>query len=118
MPFRSKAQQRFMFAVHPAIAHRWAREYGVPKNLPQHVGGTMAALNARQRRRSATIPPSRGHPSGRFPMPDLKHARLALQMLPKAKGLGGGEAAQIRARANRMLGRGGNRAAAAARANR
>lgn len=36
MPFRSKAQQRFMFARHPAIAKRWASEYGVPKNLPDH----------------------------------------------------------------------------------
>jgi hypothetical protein len=117
VPFRSKAQQRFMFAVHPAIAHRWAATYGVSKNLPEHVGGTnMAVLNARQRRRSATIPPSRGHPSGRFPMPDLAHARLALQMLPRAKGLSSGEEAQIRARARAKLS--GSRAAAAQRANR
>ena len=26
MPFRSKAQQRFMFAQHPRIAKRWARK--------------------------------------------------------------------------------------------
>jgi len=26
-----------MFAKHPEIAKRWAREYGVPKTLPQHV---------------------------------------------------------------------------------
>ncbi len=39
----------------------------------------------------------------RFPMPDLKHARLALQMLPKAKNISGGEEGQVRARANRML---------------
>lgn len=25
MPFRSKAQQRFMFAKHPRIAKRWAK---------------------------------------------------------------------------------------------
>ncbi len=25
-----------MFMKHPAIAKRWAREYGVPKNLPEH----------------------------------------------------------------------------------
>ena len=37
MPFRSKAQQRFLFAVHPEIAKRWAKEFGVGKNLPQHV---------------------------------------------------------------------------------
>jgi hypothetical protein len=26
-----------MFARHPRIARRWADEYGVPKNLPDHV---------------------------------------------------------------------------------
>lgn len=26
MPFKSKAQQRFMFAKHPTIAKRWAGE--------------------------------------------------------------------------------------------
>ena len=103
MPFQSKAQQRFLFAVHPDIAHRWAREYGVPKNLPQHKE-TNVALNARQRRASATVAPSAGYPSGRFPMPDLKHARLALQMLPRAKHMPPGAAAKVRARANAMLG--------------
>ena len=76
----------------------------------------MAVLNAKQRRRSATIKPSAGYPSGRFPMPDIRHARLALQMLPRAKGLSSGQEAAIRARANAKLS--GSRAAAAARANR
>lgn len=35
MPFKSKAQQKFMFAKHPQIAKRWAKKYGVPKNLPE-----------------------------------------------------------------------------------
>lgn len=39
----------------------------------------------------------------RFPMPDLKHARLALQMLPKAKNISGAQEAQVRGRATRML---------------
>lgn len=39
MPFASKAQQRFMFAKHPQIAKRWAKEFGVPASLPNHVGG-------------------------------------------------------------------------------
>jgi len=39
----------------------------------------------------------------RFPMPDVKHARLALQDLPKAKNISGSEASQVRSRANRML---------------
>jgi hypothetical protein len=37
MPFKSKAQMRYMFAKHPRIAKRWAREYGVSKNLPEKV---------------------------------------------------------------------------------
>lgn len=28
MPFRSEKQRKFMFAVHPDIARRWAEEYG------------------------------------------------------------------------------------------
>jgi hypothetical protein len=76
----------------------------------------MAVLNARQRRRSATIAPTPGYPSGRFPMPDTRHARLALQMLPRAKGLSSGQEAAIRARANAKLS--GSRAAAASKANR
>jgi hypothetical protein len=39
----------------------------------------------------------------RFPIPDPKHARLALQDLPKAKNISSGEQAQVRARATRML---------------
>lgn len=61
------------------------------------------ALNANERRASATIKPSKGYPSGRFPVPDVKHARLALQMLPRAKNLPSSEAAKIRVRATRML---------------
>lgn len=29
MPFRSEKQRKYMFAKHPDIALRWAREYGV-----------------------------------------------------------------------------------------
>ena len=35
MPFKSKAQMRYMFARHPKIAKRWKKKYGVPKNLPE-----------------------------------------------------------------------------------
>lgn len=62
-------------------------------------------LNARQRRASATVKPSAGHPSGRFPMPDKSHASQALRMLGRAKGLSGSQRQQIRARANRILGK-------------
>jgi len=37
MPFRSKAQQRFMFAVHSGIAKRWADETPNIKSLPKKV---------------------------------------------------------------------------------
>ena len=50
------------------------------------------------RKRYATLP------GGRFPMPDKAHARKALQMLPRAKGLSAADAAKIRARAHRILG--------------
>lgn len=34
MPFRSKAQQRFLFAKHPRIAKRFAKETKNIKGLP------------------------------------------------------------------------------------
>lgn len=37
MPFKSKAQARFMFANHPRIAKRWAKETHNMKRLPNHV---------------------------------------------------------------------------------
>lgn len=37
MPFKSKAQQRFMFAKHPGIAKRWAKKTKNMKGLPAHV---------------------------------------------------------------------------------
>ena len=45
-----------------------------------------------------------GTEKNRFPMPDQKHARLALQMLPRAKNMPPGAAQQVRARAHRILG--------------
>lgn len=41
MPFKSARQERFMFAVHPAIAKRWASLYGnapgvVSRSAGQH----------------------------------------------------------------------------------
>jgi hypothetical protein len=37
MPFKSKAQMRYMFSQHPDIAKKWEDKYGVSKNMPQHV---------------------------------------------------------------------------------
>jgi len=37
MPFKSKAQVRFMYSQHPEIAKRWAKETLKIKKLPEHV---------------------------------------------------------------------------------
>jgi len=37
MPFKSKAQQRFMYATMPKTAEKWAHETPNIKKLPQHV---------------------------------------------------------------------------------
>ena len=58
------------------------------------------ALNTKQRARSATIVHN-GKPS--FPMPDKKHARLAVQMEGQAKPpLTAGQKAKINAKARSM----------------
>lgn len=36
MPYKSKAQSRFMHAEHPDIAKRWDKEYPNQKSLPDH----------------------------------------------------------------------------------
>lgn len=37
MPFKSKAQQKFMFSQHPKMAKRWAEHTPDIKALPEHV---------------------------------------------------------------------------------
>lgn len=37
MPFKSKAQRSFLYAKHPAIAKRWAKETPKGAKLPKHV---------------------------------------------------------------------------------
>ena len=37
MPFKSEAQRRLMFAKHPEIAKKWAKEYPNQKSLPEKV---------------------------------------------------------------------------------
>lgn len=41
----------------------------------------------------------------RFPIPDKAHARSALRLLPKAKGLSSADKTRIRSRANAKLGK-------------
>lgn len=50
MPFRSKAQQGFMFAKHPEIAKKWADKYGVSKNLPYHKAANEAVKRQKEKK--------------------------------------------------------------------
>ena len=71
-------------------------------------GGVAAKMSQATRARTATFSQP-GRTSGqkeRFPMPDQKHARLALQMLPRAKNMPPGMAQKVRSRAENMLGNG------------
>jgi len=36
MPFQSEAQRRLLWAKHPDVAEKWAKEYPGQKNLPMH----------------------------------------------------------------------------------
>ncbi len=66
----------------------------------------MAVLNAKQRKRSATIVVNG---QAKFPMPDKAHARNALARLNQASPpLTASQKAKVRARANKMLGKKGS----------
>ena len=39
MPYKSKAQIRYMHSQHPEIAKRWDEKYDAPSNLPNKVHG-------------------------------------------------------------------------------
>jgi hypothetical protein len=58
----------------------------------------VARISAALRDKTETLP------GGRYPMPDAKHARLALQMINRGS-LSPAEKAKVRARAQRMLGK-------------
>lgn len=63
----------------------------------------MARLTAKDRKK---MPASEfAGPNRSFPIPDKNHARAALQDLPRAKDLTLAQAAKIRARANKKLGK-------------
>jgi len=74
------------------------------KSVPENVTGHKP-ISAKLRKKTATIrqPNRKNGQKNRFPMPDVKHARLALQMLPKAKDLTDAEKAKIRRRAKRII---------------
>jgi hypothetical protein len=48
MPFKSDAQRKFLYAKHPTIAARWAKETPKGAALPEHV--TKRALTALKKR--------------------------------------------------------------------
>ncbi len=49
MPFKSQAQLKYMFAKHPLIANKWAKEFPVKfKSLPKRVKKTKKK-NARRK---------------------------------------------------------------------
>jgi hypothetical protein len=86
----------------PALAQKGASVAGEPTpeegskvNLPWEL--TETNLDADQRRKHQTLP------GGRYPMPDKKHARLALAFIDKG-GLSPEEKAKVRARAHSILG--------------
>lgn len=37
MPFKSVAQERFLYAKHPEVAKKFQADAGQPQNLPMHV---------------------------------------------------------------------------------
>ncbi len=116
MPFQSKAQARFMFAKHPAIAKRWEDMTPSIKALPQHVKKKkpMAVLTTAQRKRlpknSFGLPGKRTKKNkagrGAYPMPDKAHARAAKSYA--ARFATPSQRAQIDAKANRILGKSQN----------
>jgi hypothetical protein len=61
------------------------------------------AYTPAQHEQKATIAPSKDYPRGRFPTGDVKHDRLALQFLPRAKNMGNGQKAEVRSAAMRDL---------------
>lgn len=90
MPFKSKAQQRWMYANEPAMAERWADETPHSKKLPAHVqdgsaGRTLSALVTLPAPRLVKTPsrvsaPKGGHPGGSAGHP---HRNLGKYLHPK-----------------------------------
>jgi len=49
MPFKSKAQARYLFAREPEVAKRWAKETPSMKKLPEKKGSQSAAETRRKK---------------------------------------------------------------------
>jgi hypothetical protein len=68
MPFRSEKQRRFLWAEHPDIAKRWAREYPKQRNLPEYAHKTTETPKTKEPEKSkeaamARIPAKNNLPS-------------------------------------------------------
>ena len=61
MPFKSEAQRRYLWAKHPQIAERWAKEYPNQKSLPRHVRKPKQQQRKRQQRHLRSKPDSKGY---------------------------------------------------------
>lgn len=91
-----------------ALTNRPVLRKGMPTlslSRDEFEGVELATVSAKTRKRTATL---KGKGKPEFPMPDLEHARLALQFVKrslKAGNITPADAAKIRARANRMLGK-------------
>lgn len=49
MPFKSKAQARYMFSREPEVAKRWAKETPSMKALPEKKGTQSAAMTRKKK---------------------------------------------------------------------
>lgn len=81
-----------------------AKGYGAPKRLPERAPGPRrpsGGLTGKERKSAETLP------GGRFPMPDVNHARNAKARLNQAKGLTPAEKAKVESRANGIIKRAG-----------
>lgn len=50
MPFKSKAQERFLFSQHPDIAKRWAGETPDIKSLTNRIEKTMNEIFSKKKK--------------------------------------------------------------------
>lgn len=84
MPFKSQAQQKFMFANHPAIARRWASKYGTPKNLPAELSAKLPSGQSRDKKGHSKITPKR-LPTGNMKKQNVKPTAAAIQRRMQGK---------------------------------
>jgi len=81
MPFKSVAQQKFMFSEHPEIARKWAAMTKF-RNLPQQVGHPDEATDS-------NAAPDAARDVAQGEAPDAGQDRLAAKRKAYAKLMGG-----------------------------